>query len=163
MPERALHIYVNDHVAGSTMGHELAEHLRDANRGTPLGDRMARIAEEIGEDRQTLADLAERLGITTNPMKKGVAWLAEKAAELKFSGATSGDPELGTFVGLETLSLGVEGKVALWRSLAAIADDEPALEGMDFGVLIARGEAQRGTLEDDRMTLGTSVLRAGGA
>jgi hypothetical protein len=163
MAERALDIYVNDHLAGSTMGYELAEHLRDQNAGTPLGERMASLAAEIDSDRQALVDLAKRLGTTSNPVKQGVAWLAEKAGQVKFSGVTSGNPELGTFLALETLSLGVEGKIALWRSLRAVADSDPALAGMDFDDLVARGETQRRALETERMEVGTRVLRGGDA
>jgi hypothetical protein len=163
MAERALDIYVNDHRAGATMGSEIAAHLRDQNEGRPLGELMAPVAAEIDADRQTLDDLAERLGTSSNPVKQGVAWLAEKASQVKFSGVTSGNPELGTFLALETLSLGVEGKIALWRSLRAIADDEPALRGIDFDDLIARGETQRRALETERMELGTRVLRGGDA
>lgn len=161
MAERALDIYLNDHLAGAAMGCEIAEDLLDRHEGAPLGDRMASLAAEIEADRETLADLAERLGTTSNPVKKGTAWLAEKAAELKFSGATSGNPELGTFLELETLSLGVEGKISMWRSLKAISDDDAALAGMDFDDLIERGEAQRRALEAERLEVGTRVLRAG--
>jgi hypothetical protein len=162
MAERALDVYLNDHLAGATMGCEIADDLRDRNEGTPLGGRMAVLAAEIESDRATLADLAERLGTTSNPVKKGTAWLAEKAAELKFSGATSGNPDLGTFLELEALSLGVEGKICLWRSLQAVADDHAAMEGMNFDDLIARGEAQRRALEAERSQVGSSALRGGG-
>ncbi len=80
----------------------------------------------------------------------------------KFSGATSGNPDLGTFLELETLSLGVEGKISMWRSLQAIADDHPAMGGMNFDDLIDRGESQRRVLEAERMEAGASVLRGGG-
>jgi hypothetical protein len=161
MAGKALEIYLNDHLAGATMGCELAEQLRDGNKGSPLGDRMASLAEEIAEDRRTLVDLTERVGATSNPIKQGTTWLAEKASRLKFSGVTSGNPELGTFLALETLSLGVEGKIALWRGLAAVADAEPALAAMNFDDLIERGQRQRRQLEADRIAVGASVLRNG--
>lgn len=158
MAEKALEIYLNDHLAGATMGCEIAEQLRDRNEGSPLGDRMTSLAADIDADRRTLVDLAERLGATSSPIKQGTTWLAEKASRVRFSGMTSGDPELGTFLALETLSLGVEGKIALWRALAAIAEG-PALAAMDFDDLIARGEAQRRQLEAERIAVGARVLR----
>ncbi len=161
MADKALDVYLNDHLAGATMGCEIADHLRDRNEGTPLGARMASLAKEIRADRQILVDLADRLGTTPNPVKRGTTWLAEKAGHLKLSGATSGNPELGTFLALESLSLGVEGKISLWRSLQAIADEEAALAGMNFDDLIGRGRAQRDALETERMEVGASVLRAG--
>jgi hypothetical protein len=161
MADKALDIYLNDHLAGATMGCEIAEHIRDQNQGTPLGDRMASIAEEIESDRRRLVDLAEGLGTASNPVKKGAAWLAEKASQVKFSGVTAGNPALGTFLALETLSLGVEGKIALWRSLKAIGGSDPAFAGMNFDELIERGEAQRRALEAERMEMGSRVLRGG--
>jgi hypothetical protein len=161
MAGKALDIYLNDHLAGATMGCEIAGHLRDRNEGTPLGGRMASLAAEIDSDRRTLVDLAERLGTASNPVKQGTAWLAEKASQVKFSGMTSGNPELGTFLALETLSLGVEGKISLWRSLKAVADDDAALVGMNFDDLIERGETQRRALEAERIEVGASVLRGG--
>jgi hypothetical protein len=161
MAGKALEIYLNDHLAGATMGCELAGQLRDGNKGSPLGDRMASLAEEIAEDRRSLVDLTEQVGATSNPIKQGTTWLAEKASRLKFSGATSGNPKLGTFLALETLSLGVEGKIALWRALAAVADAEPALAAMNFDDLIERGQRQRRQLEADRIAVGASVLRNG--
>ena len=39
--DEMLGIYLNDHLAGSTAGLELAEKLRDQNQGTELGELMA--------------------------------------------------------------------------------------------------------------------------
>jgi hypothetical protein len=50
----------------------------------------------------------------------------------------------------------------MWRSLQAIAGDHAAMEGTDFDDLIDRGEAQRRTLEAERMEAGASVLRGRG-
>ena len=41
MPNELLGVYLNDHLAGSSAGLELAEKLRDNNQGTALGDVMA--------------------------------------------------------------------------------------------------------------------------
>jgi hypothetical protein len=59
---------------------------------------------------------------------------------------------------LETLSLGVEGKLALWQALAAIGEDEPALGPMDLQDLIRRAETQRVALERERLALAPEAL-----
>lgn len=100
MADGALDVYLNDHMAGAVMGCDLAEQIRDRNEGTGLGEVMASLATEIDRDRESLAELMERLGTRGNPVKKGVGWLAEKASRVKLSGASSGDPELGTFLAL---------------------------------------------------------------
>ena len=159
MAHKGLDVYLNDHLAGSMMGRELAGQLASQNEGTPLGERMASIATAIEADSDVLKDLMERLGTTANPLKQGVTWFTEKVARLKLSGATTGDRELGTFLSLETLSLGVEGKRALWLALATIADEEPALKTIDLDDLIQRAETQRVALEKERLALASVVLR----
>jgi hypothetical protein len=158
MARTALGVYLNDHLAGATMGRDLARQLESQSEGTPLGERMGSIAGAIEADREELEDLMERLGTTADPLKQSVTWLTEKVARLKFTGATTGDRELGTFLALETLSLGVEGKLALWQALAAIGEAEPALEGMSLQDLIRRAETQRVALERERLALAPEAL-----
>jgi hypothetical protein len=38
MADRAMDVYLNDHLAGATLGSNLAEQIRDRHEGTPLGD-----------------------------------------------------------------------------------------------------------------------------
>jgi len=45
---------------------------------------------------------------------------AEKVSRAKFTGLTSGEPELGTFMALESLCLGVDGKASMWKALEAM-------------------------------------------
>lgn len=156
---KPLDFYLNDHLAGSTLGTSLAEHLAAGNQGTPLGELMSSLTAEINQDRDTLLAIMDRLGTTKNPIKTGIAWLTEKASQVKFSGFTTGKPELGTFMALETLSLGVEGKLALWRTLQAITDEDPVLASTDFDSLIERAERQRRLLEDERMAAAMSALK----
>ena len=151
MAERALDIYLNDHLAGATAGADLAERLASRTQATPFGPEMATISREIAEDRQTLEQLMEAVGTTRNPVKQGVAWVAEKASRLHLSGATSGDSALGTFLSLETLSLGVEGKIGLWRALDGVTSRHPAMADTDFAALITRAQRQRAALERERM------------
>jgi hypothetical protein len=161
MAHKALDVYLNDHFGGATMGAELADQLRDRTEGTALGVLMARIAPEIDEDRQALADFMERLGTARNPVKQATAWVAEKAVRAKFGGATFADPDFGLFMALETLTLGVEGKLTLWRSLKAVASHHAPLAAIDFDDLIARAQSQLDELEAERLTAGRRVL--GGA
>ena len=88
---------------------------------------MSRLAEEIEADLDTLTDLMERLGATRNPGKQVAAWVAEKASRLKLTGVTSGNDELGTLLSIEALSLGVEGKAALWTTLRELRGHYPEL------------------------------------
>src|SRR5215207_11366798 len=53
----ALDVYLNDHLAGSTMGLDLARRLASQGEGTPVGKVMGAIASEIERDRETLERL----------------------------------------------------------------------------------------------------------
>ena len=158
MADKPLDTYLNDHLGGSMLGSDLAAYLRERPEGTPLGDTMARIAPEIQEDRETLLDLMEQLGTPKNPIKQATAWMAEKASRVKF-GITSADgADVGLFMALETLTLGVEGKLAMWKSLRLIADDHPPLRAANLDDLIARAESQHNALEAERLSASRPVL-----
>jgi hypothetical protein len=77
---------------------------------------------------------------------------------VKFWGLASGEPELGTFMAVETLALGVWGKLILWRALSRVADQHPAIASVDLDGLIARAENQYELLERERLAAGRRAL-----
>ena len=89
MADRAMDVYLNDHLAGAILGSDLAEQIRKRHEGSPLGELMGSLAPQIEEDRQTLVDLMERMDVSKNPLKQASGWVAEKASRVKFSGAVS--------------------------------------------------------------------------
>jgi len=158
MADKAMDVYLNDHLAGAMLGSALAEQLREKNEGTPLGNVMSSLALQFEEDRKTLMDLMDRMGTSRNPVKQATTWLAEKATRPKFTGLTSGGPKVGTFMALENLTLGVEGKVSLWKALKEVPDQYGPLEPMNLDDLIERAEAQRDALERERIAAGRLAL-----
>jgi hypothetical protein len=97
MADKAMNVYLNDHLAGAMLGSDLAEQIQAQSEGTALGELMKSLAPEIEEDRQTLIALMERFDISRNPVKQATAWMAEKASRVKLSGRTSGEPKVGMF------------------------------------------------------------------
>lgn len=158
MPDRAIDVYLNDHLAGAMLGSDLAEQIQAQSEGTALGELMKSLAPQIEQDRQTLIELMERLDSSKNPVKQATTWVAEKASRAKFSGMTSGDPELGTFMALETLTLGVGGKACLWTALKQVADQHPPIASMNLDELIDRAHAQQDALERERLAAGARAL-----
>ena len=151
MDHDSLSIYLNDHLAGATLGCDHARQLEEMSADTPFGPTMSRLAQEIEEDRDTLVKLMERLDVDQNLVKKASAWVAEKAGRVKFSGFTSADGEFGRYLMLETMSLGVQGKWSLWTALDVVDDQYPELQATDLATLIARAERQRDALEAERL------------
>ena len=121
-----LGVYLNDHLAGSSAGLELAEKLRDNNQGTALGDVMAGLHLEIEQDRKTLEELMERLEVTRHPVKDAAGWVLERLSRLRLNPALTGSAELTRLLETEVLSLGIEGKLAMWLALKEAAAERPA-------------------------------------
>lgn len=157
MTSGALGTYLNDHLGGATVGAELAARIAERATGE-LGTVLASVAREIDEDRETLVALMEHLDIDRNPIKEATAWMAEKAGQLKLSGLTSGDRDLGLYTALEALTLGVTGKLALWNALRAIAPARSELDAGQLSGLADRARRQHDTLEAQRLALASRVL-----
>lgn len=158
MAHKSLDTYLNDHLAGAMLGSDLAEQIAERNEGTPLGDLMTSLSAQIEEDRQTLIDLMEATDTSRNPVKQVSTWIAEKASRPKFSGFTSGGPELGTFLALESLALGVSGKLSLWVALKQVQAEHPALSRAPLDELIERAQTQYDTLERERLAAAGRAL-----
>jgi hypothetical protein len=158
MADKAMDVYLNDHLAGAMLGSELAEQIRSHNQRTPLGELMGVLAPQIEQDRQTLIALMGRLDSSKNPVKQAGAWVIEKATRVKFAGVSSGEPELGRFMALESLALGVLGKLKLWKTLQQVADRYPPIAALNLDELIDRAESQYDLLERERLAAGARAL-----
>jgi hypothetical protein len=154
MADKAMQVYLNDHLAGAMFGSDLARQIESRSDATDLETRMGEIAMQIEEDQRSLMDLMERMGVAKNPVKQATTWVAEKLSRVKLTGVTSGEDGLGLFMALETLTLGVEGKASLWRMLKHVQDRYPELDAAELDVLITRAEAQREVLEQERAQAG---------
>jgi hypothetical protein len=143
-----LSIYLNDHLAGSTVGIKLARRARASNQGTSLGGYLERLASEIESDRQTLERLMAELGIRPNRLKTIGAWGAEKLGRLKLNGQLTGYSPLSRFLELESLYLGITGKRE-WRALQRTLGND--LMGFHFDELERRAERQAAEVEEHRL------------
>jgi len=157
-PAKGLETYLNDHLAGSAAGSELASKVSSEYADTPFGPFLAALAREIEQDKVTLEGLMERLGIQQSPLKQAAGWIVEKISRLKLSETMTGDPNLKCLLELETLSLGIEGKLSMWRALLEVSDSYAELAAIDLANLAKRAENQRSTLEDHRLHTARKAL-----
>jgi len=148
---RLLGIYLNDHLGGSTVGVELARRCAKNNQGSELGRFLDECLAEILEDRETLLAITRRLGIKASKLKVGVGWLAEKAGRAKLNGRIASYSPLSRVVQLEGLTMGVTGKLSMWRLPARLAERDARLREFDFEALEERAEKQRAGLERHRL------------
>jgi hypothetical protein len=156
--ERLLKIYLQDHLAGATAGLELARRCRASNPDGEIARALDRLIDEIAEDRQILEGLMERLGFGPDRGKLAAAWVAEKVGRLKPNGAILGYSPLSRLEELEALSLGVEGKLCMWRGLKAAGDVSGAFAGVEMDPLIRRAQRQRRRLENLRAWAAVEAL-----
>ena len=146
-----LGVYLNDHLAGSAAGLELAEKLRDNNQGTELGNVMAALHHDIEQDRSALEELMDRLEVTRHPVKEAAGWVLERLSRLRLNPALTGSADLTRLLETEALSLGIEGKQRMWLALKEAAARDHRLAGTDYDRLIERASGQRRTLEPHRL------------
>jgi hypothetical protein len=141
-----LAIYLNDHLAGATVGVELARRLRGSNEGDPeFGPALTEICAEIEADRETLKVVMDRLGVDQGKLRPLVATLGERIGRLKPNGQLRGYSPLSRLDELELLQIGVAGKRRLWRALEHThAADLP---GIELGALAERAAEQLRRLE----------------
>ena len=160
MDKKLLGIYLNDHLAGSVTGVELARRARGSNEHTELGDFLATVVNDIEDDRRSLMDIMDQLGIRKDPAKRALAWVTEKAGRLKPNGQITGYSPLSRLIELEGLTLGVTGKLALWKALRRLSDSETQLDSAVLDRLIERAEEQQGALEERRLAAAQEALGA---
>lgn len=143
---KLLAIYLDDHLAGATLGVELARRLRASNRGDPdFGPALVEICAEIEADRDTLEAVMDQLGVGRSKLKPLAAVLGERLGRLKLSGRLWSYSPLSRLEELEVLQLGVVGKHRLWRALEHTRAGD--LPGIDLGGLAERASEQLRRLE----------------
>jgi hypothetical protein len=152
VPNEHLVTYLNDHLAGATGAIDLMEHTEAAHPAAPIGPLLGRIRAEVIADRQQLEAVIARVGANQSGVRKAAAWFGERLSQLKLAVDDPANGALRLFESLEALSLGIEGKKTLWRTLSASAATVPALQGFDYDTLIRRADEQRAALEPARMS-----------
>ncbi|HZQ66091.1 MAG TPA: hypothetical protein VFA66_12795 [Gaiellaceae bacterium] len=159
MEQRLLAIYLNDHLAGATLGVELARRAARENAGSDLGAFLRdELLPELAEDRETLQRLMRELAVARSRPKVGAAWLLEKAGRLKPNGELRRYSPLSRLLELEGLAAGLEAKRALWIALQATADVGRAAPALDFDALAQRAASQRTRLEEHRLLAAKRAL-----
>jgi hypothetical protein len=157
MDRKLLGIYLNDHLAGSVVGGNLAKRIARQNEGNEYGTKVAQIAREIDEDQATLREVMNRAGVRRKQLRLVVARLTEVASRLKRNGRLVGYSPLSRVLELEGLTMGITGKLELWRSLEAL-ENGSGIGGFDFTALAARAEDQRDRAEELRLRAAREAL-----
>jgi len=142
--------YLNDHLGGSNAGVLLARRLRERMGDSLEGEVLAGILDEIEQDRDELRDMIGRLGVDGHPMKELSGWVAGKLHRLGVTEIVTGDEDLGRLLECESLAIGIDGKLALWNALIAVAQAYPVIDRARLERLAERARDQRERIESIR-------------
>lgn len=153
-----LHIYLNDHLAGSVGALELLDHLIEASSDSGFAAFLVALRDEINADQTVLRNLLRQIDGKESTIRKAGAWLMEKLSRSKLQ-ADAEDNGLGLFQALEALTLGINGKRALWRSLAAAAETVTELRAVDYARMEKRAAEQFERVEARCLQLAPAVLK----
>jgi hypothetical protein len=154
-----LGVYLNDHLAGATVGVELSRRMAaSAGHEPAAAGTLKKLAAEIAADRRSLIEIMAALGIPLRHYKSFAGWAGEKAGRLKLNRRLLTRSPLSSLEEAEILRLGVEGKAAGWRTLRVLAERDARLETGTLDELIARAARQSAALEDLRADIAARLL-----
>jgi hypothetical protein len=151
--------YLNDHLAGSVGALELLDRLIEVYEGKPLERFFRDLRSEIDADQETLKELIAKLGEKESAVRKVGAWIVEKLSRAKIQLSEAREGEMGLFLALEGLVLGITGKRLLWRGLAAGSETAPRLRGPDYATLEKRAIEQHDRVEAKRLEVAREVFK----
>jgi hypothetical protein len=160
---QALEVYMNDHLAGSAAAVELIDRIRANNKGTPLDAHLEGLAPDVEADRATLTGIMEGLGVPTSTPKQLAGRVLETLSRVRLSQHVTRSADVTRLMEIETLSLGIEGKLSLWRSLGQIAGSHAVLADAGLPALADRAVRQRAGLEPFRLEAAGQAFGTPGA
>jgi hypothetical protein len=155
MAHEGLATYLNDHLAGATAGLKLAELAANEHRSDAHGAFFAELVADIKVDYDVLAGIMDRINVEKSATKSALVEIGSAVMQPKFTGANDA---MNAFITVETLSIGVEGKVCMWRALISVDDSNATLARVELEELLERAEDQRSRLEAKRLELAPEAL-----
>ncbi|MEU1515681.1 hypothetical protein ABZ490_26625 [Streptomyces sp. NPDC005811] len=156
-----LGIYLNDHLAGATVGAGRSAFMARSHRDPPYAEPLRHLAGEVAEDRASLLRIMRSLGVPERRYKVAASGAVERLGRLKSNGRLYRRSPLTLVIELEFLRLGVKGKELGWRTLRTLAEGDDRLDEQELDGLIARAGRQMSTLEELRVGAVRQVLLAG--
>ena len=155
-----LNDYLNDHLAGSIGALELLDRTIETYEGKPLERFFRDLREDIHSDQEQLKELIAKLDIAESSVRKAGAWFIEKLSRPKIDLGEGGKVDIGLFLVLEALVLGITGKRSLWRALHAASRTVPGLARLDYSGLEKRAIEQCERVEARRLEVARAVFKS---
>jgi len=163
MSAEPLAVYLNHHLAGSTAGITLMDDLAERVEGTALAAKLRTVAAQAREDQQLVRDVLARLAAGERRAGQAAAWVTEKVSEGHLALMARHHPALAVLEGLESLTLGLQGKLAMFRLLTEIAPGDPRLADLPFAARAERTADQQAAVEAERLAAAREAFAAASA
>lgn len=155
-------VYLNDHLAAAAAAVELVERLVANNEDEALDTLLTDLGQDIEADRTTLKAVMERLGVQPSTPKQLAGKVLETLSRFRLNERVTGSADVSRLMEIETVSLGIEGKLSLWRALGHVIGSRPELASFDLQGLADRAIQQRSALEPFRLDAAAKALGGGG-
>jgi len=117
-----LYSYLGDHLAGAEGGSARFGRMAEAYADTPLGPALARIAQQVADERDWLHDTAYRLDVHPSLVKRVGMAAVERVGRLKPNGRISDPSPLTAVLEIDLMRGAVTAKRGLWETLHIWAD-----------------------------------------
>lgn len=153
--QRNLEIYMHDHLAGAQFATSLLSDMAAQDFDVDLATFASTLLREIEEDKKIVEEILSRLNATPSALKEASAWIVQKLGRVKLQ---IGSDPFSIFEACEVLSIGIQGKVALWNALATVASEQESLRSLDFPALAERALEQYQRVERRRIAYVSSLL-----
>ncbi len=150
--------YLNHHLSGSAGAVELIETLASCNGCA--GDEwfFKNLKSTIEHERGLIHRLLSELNKSESKLLDVMGNLTAKSGCLKLHWEGMDQGDLGLLEALEVLSLGIEGKLSLWKLLGEISPSIPEWSENDFQALAREAQEQRNAVEARRIEAGRQAL-----
>lgn len=157
-----LSTYLDDHIAGATLGLERARRMASAYRDTPAGPALQALPAQLEEEREFLIETTRALGLHVSRYKTGLATVAERVGRLKPNGRLLRTSPLSALLEVEILRGAITGKLSGWQTLSTLPVEAP-VDRTRLQELQTRAEAQFDQLTELLTRLRPAVVRRTGA
>lgn len=145
MKDTYLVTYLNDHLAGSVAGIELARRCLSENRGTEFEGFFQELVAGLRQEQAILKQLIARLDASPSTVKMLGGWFIEKAGRLKMNDSFFRYSALSRVIELEALVMGLQAQLRMWSILEAYRSEDPRFVGINFTL---SKEHAKGLLEE---------------
>lgn len=152
-----LKIYLNDHLAASVAGIQMAKHCLKNSQDPVLSKFLSDFLKQVTEEQNLLKKIIIYLEDTQTPLKRMAAWIFEKMAHLKLNYFQS-NAEVSRLLELEGLLAGVHAKLDMWRVVERLSISSPQFPNYPYESLIERVKKQLRSLEKFCLNAGENAF-----